>query len=192
MNLIYYNISNIRFKNIILLGRQINEKNKLLQNILDYNNFDIKYCINLDNNSILDYDLGIRTFLVKDMDNIYNDIINNSTKNKILIIKNFNHLYYNLLNNDNFLYLIKNNIHLNLTIIFVLNNNQIFLKDIYDKLCKFIHILILFSTYFNVDKYIKSLFYIDLNDELLENIIINYIKNGKYVVFHNKSIYYYE
>lgn len=68
MNLIYYNISNIRFKNIILLGRQINEKNKLLQNILDYNNFDIKYCINLDNNSILDYDLGIRTFLVKDMD----------------------------------------------------------------------------------------------------------------------------
>lgn len=101
-------------------------------------------------------------------------------------------MYYNLLNNDNFLYLIKNNIHLNLTIIFVLNNNQIFLKDIYDKLYKFIHILILFSTYFNVDKYIKSLFYIDLNDELLENIIINYIKNGKYVVFHNKSIYYYE
>lgn len=190
MNLLSYNINDIYNKNIILLGRQFSGKTSLIKNILNNVIFDTKYCVNLNTSDKIDSELNIPVYSEKNLDYIYNEITKNRGR-KLLIFESFHYLYQNLLGNEKLLDLLKNNTDYQVTILFVLNNFQLNFKNLYENFYAYINILFLSSTYFNVNNYVNAIFSTDINEDYFENIINNYIDNKKYLVFHNKNVYYY-
>lgn len=189
MNLTLYNISNIYNKNIIILGRKLSGKTNLIKKILDNLDYDKKYCLNMSIHEKIDEELNIPTYSDKNFEYVYNNITE-TCGNKILIIENFNYLYSNLLNNKNLLELLKNNDKYNVTIIFVLNNNQLNFKNINEKFYNYIHIMFLSSVYFDINHYIDQLFKLKLSEDQFELIINNYIEKKRYIVFECKQLNY--